>query len=1409
MPFSAAAQTQEEQDKGYLTELIEENLSGVSRDVNIIGFQGALSSNATIEVLTVADADGVWLTLEDVVLSWNRGALLRGAIDVEELSAARIVVARAPVSEGGAQGPAAEATPFALPELPVSIALDQLRVDRIEIGETFLGEPIAVSLTGSASLGDGQGDANVVATRLGDKAGVFEIDGSYSNTTRVLGLLLNLEEAQDGIAARILDLPGRPAIRLTVEGDAPIDDYDASLAIATNGQDRVNGRFGLLNSDGQQRVSVDIGGDISPFFNPDYQDFFGTDATLQAQALVSDSGRVDIPQIALNAGRVSLNGAVHIGNEGWPELIDLTGAITPLSGEPVLLPLSGPKTYVNGADLSIAYDAAVADDWRAEITVEGYDRPGLLIDQIGLRGGGILKPGEGDLLGQVTANLAYGATGLQLDDAGAARAFGDRIEGQLAAARVEDEPTEISAFTLRGAGIDISATGTIDGPKSGFDSEFQANVQVAGLDRFSTLAGRDLGGSADVALTLQTTPLDGLFDLVVNGRTQDLSIGIEQADAVLSGRGELSAKAVRDTEGTRLEALKIETPAAVVNASAALTSVTTTAQLSALLRDVGLVVPGVSGAASLIGSLQRDEAGVMDITVNGSAPAATFAAQATMNPSENGQTINGEAQAVVSDLSRYAQLVGKPLEGAADITANGVLLTDGMRFDVNVTGDTNDLVSGIERIDPLITGAGQFTVSVARPAQETLLVSGLNLQTPALVLGGDAALRAQGATTADIDLRVFDAAVLEPTLSGPVTLSIDAEPGDDNATNAVVRLVGPQTDVSLDARIAPPAEGYAVTGDLAADLADLGVFAALVGQPLSGGVSLNASGHILPDLTQFDGTLSAKSENLQIGNPSVDPLIAGTGRVNAALGLENGTLAVRTLEVSTPQVSIVGALNGASGYGQGRFNASLRDVGVLTDQISGPVRATGSASLDEAGNWGIDATGTGPGGLRADIAGQVSQSGRLEIDIDGSAPLALANAAIDPRRLSGTANFDIGINGPPALTSVNGRVTFAQGRLTAPTLKQALSDIGGQISLNGSAAQFDLRAQVEGGGAITIRGPVGLTGSRQADLALVFDNVVQQDPELYSTTVNGQITMQGPVDGGARIAGRLTLGQTDIQVPSSSISSLGDLPTVTHIGENQAVRQTLRRAGVLQSATSGGGGGGGSSRAYPLNIVVDAPSRIFIRGRGLDAELGGRLTIGGTTANVVPVGRFELVRGRIDILQQRFDLTEGSASMQGDFSPYLRLVATTQSSTGTTINIIIEGPANEPEVRFESVPELPQDEVLAQLIFGRDLQSISPLQAVQLASAISTLAGKGGGAVDRLRENIGLDDFDVTTDEEGNAAVRGGKYLSENVYTDVTITSEGETEINLNLDITNEITAKGSVDQEGETSVGVFFERDY
>ncbi|MEJ8562048.1 DUF3971 domain-containing protein [Yoonia sp. GPGPB17] len=1201
-PFAGIAQTQEDEDKGYLTELIEENLSGVSREVTIQGFQGALSSEATIDVLNIADSDGVWLTLEDIVLSWNRGALLRGAIDVQELSAARIVVSRPPVAEN--TGPSPEAQPFSLPELPVSVSLDALRIDQVELGEVFLGEPITVSLSGSAQLGEGEGTANVIAERMGDKAGVFEINGSFVNATHVLDLLLNLEEGPDGIAARILDLPGRPAIRLAVAGNAPLDDYEATLAIATDGEDRLSGTFGLSNAEGEQQIALDLGGDISPLFAPEYQGFFGSDASLRAQVVQTTDGRIDIPQIALDAGRLSLNGVVKIGAQGWPRLIDLSGGITPLGNEPVLLPLTGPRTFVDGMDLAITYDANLSEDWRADIIIKGFDRPGLGIDVLQLAGGGTLRSGAGAQDGLVTAELEYGASGLQLAGAGVSEAFGNEIGGTFIATRAEGEPTEISRFTLRGAGLDAEAQATIAGPDAGFRTNANLNAEIAGLARFATLIGQDIGGGAEVAVQADITPLDGLFDIVLSGQTNDLSVGIPEADHVLAGRGTIAATAMRDTDGTRLENLRVQTDAANLRAAVDLTSEGAAARVNASLRDVALVLPGVSGPAAVAGEVTQGADGVVGFLLNGTGPAAAFETNGTVNPAETGQTVNAALSADLRDLSRYAVLAGRPLAGAVNLEANGVLLGDGQRFDLNISGATLDVVTGEARIDPLLAGDGSFTTAVAHTGEARFRFADMLMQTPAMSLRGDADISLDGSNTADLLFRINDAAVLDGSLNGPITVDLDATPAELDATDVNLRVSGPGTNVVLDARVASPANDREVTGDLTAQIASLATFATQIGEPVAGSIDVAASGSVLPDLTRFDTQVNLRSEGLAIGNPSLDPLLVSTGRINATIGFADDVLAVRTLEISTREVSIVGALNGASGFGQGRFNASLRDVGVLTDQISGPVRARGAASLDEEGNWGIDATGTGPGGLAAQVVGEVNQDGNLAIDVDGSAPLALANAALDPRRLSGLANFDLNVNGPPAISSLSGEVTFSNGRLAAPNLGEALTDIGGQVRLTNGNAQIGLNTRVESGGSISVTGPVALTGANQADITVTLDDVVLQDPDLYSSRIAGSINLNGPLQGGAGISGRLELGQTDVQVPSSSISALGDLPDVTHVGETAAVRRTLARAGLL-GGNGGESGGSGNGRAFPLDIVINAPSRIFIRGRGLDAELGG------------------------------------------------------------------------------------------------------------------------------------------------------------------------------------------------------------
>ena len=92
LPVPAAAQ----EDAGFLTRQLQDLLSGAGREVRITGFQGALSSRATIAEMTIADDDGVWLTLRGAELNWNRGALFRRALQVNTLSAQEIILERLP-----------------------------------------------------------------------------------------------------------------------------------------------------------------------------------------------------------------------------------------------------------------------------------------------------------------------------------------------------------------------------------------------------------------------------------------------------------------------------------------------------------------------------------------------------------------------------------------------------------------------------------------------------------------------------------------------------------------------------------------------------------------------------------------------------------------------------------------------------------------------------------------------------------------------------------------------------------------------------------------------------------------------------------------------------------------------------------------------------------------------------------------------------------------------------------------------------------------------------------------------------------------------------------------------------------------------------------------------------------------
>ncbi len=147
-----------------------------------------------------------------------------------------------------------------------------------------------------------------------------------------------------------------------------------------------------------------------------------------------------------------------------------------------------------------------------------------------------------------------------------------------------------------------------------------------------------------------------------------------------------------------------------------------------------------------------------------------------------------------------------------------------------------------------------------------------------------------------------------------------------------------------------------------------------------------------------------------------------------------------------------------------------------------------------------------------------------------------------------------------------------------------------------------------------------------------------------------------------------------------------------------------------------------------LNLTLDAPQQIFVRGRGLDVEFGGSMKLTGTTARLQAVGSLNLRRGVLNLAGRALDFKEGAITFNGSSitDPAIHLVASS-TSANVVATLAVDGTAHDPKITLSSVPELPQDEVLAHLLFGKSVGSLGPLEIAGIATGLATITGAGGG----------------------------------------------------------------------------------
>ncbi|MBO6525756.1 translocation/assembly module TamB domain-containing protein [Erythrobacter sp.] len=378
--------------------------------------------------------------------------------------------------------------------------------------------------------------------------------------------------------------------------------------------------------------------------------------------------------------------------------------------------------------------------------------------------------------------------------------------------------------------------------------------------------------------------------------------------------------------------------------------------------------------------------------------------------------------------------------------------------------------------------------------------------------------------------------------------------------------------------------------------------------------------------------------------------------------------------------------------------------------------------------------------------------------------------------LSGTDIRDI---------SVRGR--FRGSRLQLARFAGTPAD-GGSVSGSGIVDLRTLGEAVEGR-VLEIRGPI-------IDLRIAARNAQLIETGGLSATITGPLRIVSNGLGGT-IAGRVRVDRASWRLGTAADDLR--LPQI-------ATREINAPANRAPQVAPG----------RPWRYLVDAraASRIDVDGMGLDSEWSADIILRGTTDDPRIGGSAEVVRGDYTFAGTRFELTRGEIEFDANvpIDPRLDIRAETERD-GLTVEATVRGSATQPEIAFSSNPSLPEEELLARLLFGGSVTSLSATDALQLGAAVASLRGGGGmDPINQLRSAIGLDRLRIVSADPAlgrGTGVALGKNFGRRFYAEIITDGRGYSATEVEFRVTSWLSLLAAVSTVGRESVVAEISRDY
>jgi len=1435
---------------------LEELVAGVTAKtgdyrVAIQGLDGLLPFSITVKEATVSDAKGPWLKLEKFDFSMKPFDLISGLIHVNRLRMDHLTVSRLPESPktpSKPKAPPTEKTSFALPH----ILVQEIRLKRIDVGEALAGRPMSFALNSRLKTAGNHIRATASLKDLNRADDAFGLKADYNLKTEYLSADLAYHESAGGLVAGLLGLKDLESIQLAATAQGPVSHVKGDLNLSMGGYGKTALQYDVSH---EGVVALQLEGQITAetrILPPQVAQLMTSETLdLSLNASLSPEKEVQLKGLRIKNGAtvISLKGTADLKKENMDMVADIEGF--------------DPTPFLKGTGVSLqdpgpVHISAVGPFMAPEVTVStvlaGLNAQGASFNHTTLNVRALF---EKNFMGLKSAAVVLGAQKLKIQEA-------PKLQGPLKV-NIDAQSPDFSTWRVKALNMNLPgvAVSLKDGLMNLTEERFSGDLAVQ-VDRIAPLLPPDSphldGRLAINAQVKGTGPADLTAQL--NMAVSQLS-GLPPEAASLAGP-KVTLKAHAEMKGERLalESVTLKGSQAEISANGWV-------DLKESIFDVAyrMSLDNSGRAVSKPGNLP-----VGDVRSEGkiSGKFDDFSARATLASRslrvKDLEIINLKTELKAEGLPLKpsgnvhlkASAMDQPLQLNSDFAWNGKTLRVGdaklqipgidlaASLDLtpgtqDFTGKVNGRITSFEMVKALTgvaaKGTGTLQIVAGKPDTKT---GGSTITLNADFK--DLKYQDYGASTLNIRAQVDDMKKMQGSASLNAT---DMPLGSSHIQTLKLAAKGALSN----AEIILETKGTSQMDTPAEDQANSGTKS---GAPLFLTTKMAVK---RTDLWQLRlDTLKAGYEGLNVnlqkpatltyeddGRINLDDLQLKTdkGRLQADARMDQETVEAKVRITDLP-LSLLEPFVGQDLDGSAAISLDLSgpldDPGVSATvhvdeyKIMGrdgskPIlvnvklhsrrdgeRLVADLELSGLGKTPFKADGSIPAHISLKpFAFDMDKSGKLQGKLQGKFDLAILQGlpAMEDQSLRGMVDIDMGIGGSLEKWELNGGVTISKGRFENVDQGVLLDNIEGRFDAEGRILKLTRLTATDGGtGTISLNGHTDVDPPFQTEIALTLQQATLLRKEMLTVTAGGKLEVKGNKDR-MDLTGGINLERTEIAIPKRFPPDVTVIP-VTIINDPAAAAS--ESSASQQSATP-----------LQLNLTVNIPDKFFVRGRGLDAEFKGRLTVTGPADNPVIRGSLNVIRGTFLCLSRTFKVTSGQIAFDGGTPPVPFLNIKTQVNAGEiTAQVNVSGPADAFKLKLSSQPTLPQDEIMAQILFGQSVAKLNTFQALQLAYSVNQLAGGyGPDVMGKTRGFLGLDRLDFSGGDEtaknkndgsdaNGPSVTLGKYVTDRVYVGVEQDlTDSKQDVIVEVNITPNFTVESKAGSRSGAGLGFNWNYDY